>query len=343
MPERDSNILVDILKLCLQIDEKAVDIYRHFWKTCKDESLRNFWEKKTAEEARHVVLWDKLGALAVKGDLPNIFDEPSKVKDELGAIVSNIGKLFKAVDCQDLTKSFLLALRMEFYTLHPAFSMLFRLVNDMQIEKLPEEHYEEHLGDFFEVIKHHKALSPELEFISETIRHLWQSNERLAIETNTDGLTKIFNRRGFFYMIKPVAHIAQRNHLGVAMIMIDIDDFKKVNDENGHRAGDRALIQVAQLIKTNTRRSDIVGRYGGEEFCIFMLSDGNEPTMKVADKIRKAVEVETKSSIPLTISAGVAIGFIEGEVEREVEKLIRRADENLYLAKRSGKNLVIVK
>lgn len=340
---RDSGIVTDILKLCVSIDERAVQIYRTFMKACDDEELKAFWSDKAREETKHVNLWRKLIELDERGAVPNIFDEPSRIEEELKSIISSIDKLFQSMDCHDLNKSFLLALRMEFYALHPAFATLFRLVNDLQLEKLPEEHYGEHLKDFFDIIKSHDALSPELEFISETILHLWRDNERLAIESNTDGLTKILNRKGFFYAIRPLSYLAQRNHLHVAVAMADIDDFKKVNDEHGHQTGDGVLVQVARLIRTNIRKSDIVGRYGGEEFCIFILYSEKGSLMKMAEKIRKAVEEGTRSETPITISIGIGTGFIEKDADVEIDQLIRQADKCLYEAKSSGKNRVVLR
>ena len=342
--EQRSNVIVDILKLCVSIDKKAVMIYEHFSKTCNNEELREFWKQKSKEERRHVGLWKKLLSLAEDGAIPNIFDEPLRIEEELRSIISKIDVLFQSIEnCGDITKSFLLALRMEFYALHPAFAMLYRFINDAKQEKLFEEHYDEHLKDFFEIIKRHNALTPELEFLSETISHLWRDNERLAIEINTDGLTKIFNRKGFFDTIKPLVYVAQRNHLFVAIMMIDIDDFKKLNDTYGHQAGDQALARVANLIKVNIRQSDILGRYGGEEFCIFIPYTEKPSLMKVAEKIRREIEDGTRTGIPVTVSIGVASGYIETDAEKEIDELIKHADESLYQAKSSGKNVVVIR
>ena len=343
MMEKESNVIVDILTLCLAIDKHAVIIYGNFSKSCSNKELAAFWKQKSREEATHVGLWKKLLALAEDGAIPNIFDEPLRVKEELESIVSKIDRLSRSVtDCRDTAKSFLLALRMEFYALHPAFAMLFRFISDTRQEKLPETHYDDHLNDFFEIMKRQDTLTPELEFISETISHLWRENTRLAADNNTDGLTKVFNRKGFFNTITPLSYLAQRNRLPAAVVMIDIDDFKKINDTHGHQAGDRTLARVAELIRANTRKSDILGRYGGEEFCIFALSSEKAALEKFAEKIRREIEEGTRTSIPVTVSIGAASGVLEREAEKGVESLIKRADECLYRAKDAGKNVVVL-
>jgi len=337
-------MLTDILNLCVSIDRKAATVYKNFSKTCGDQELRAFWKQKAEEEVGHLCLWKKLRELAKSGALPDVFQEPQRITGELKAILSKIDILFRSSEGRfDVTKSFLTALRLEFYALHPAFAILFRLVRDMQLGEFSEGHYEDHLRDFFEIIRRRDVLTPELEFISETIWHLWRENERLALETNTDGLTKILNRKGFFNAIKPLAYTAQRNRLAAAVAMIDIDDFKKLNDTFGHQAGDEALALVASLIKANIRKSDILGRYGGEEFCIFVLYRDKRTLRKFAEKIRREVEDGTRTFIPLTVSIGIASGRIRQDVEREIDRLLSSADQCLYLAKDAGKNAVVLR
>ncbi len=338
-------MLTDILDLCVSIDRKAASVYKNFSKTCDDQELRAFWKQKAEEEVGHLGLWRKLREFAKSGALPDVFDEPQRVTEELRTILSKIDVLFQqpSKESPDVTKSFLTALRLEFYALHPAFAILFRLVRDMQLGEFPEGHYEDHLKDFFEIIRRRDVLTPELEFISETIWHLWRENERLALESNTDGLTKILNRKGFFNAIKPLAYTAQRNRLAAALVMIDIDDFKKLNDTYGHQEGDKALALVASLLRKNIRKSDILGRYGGEEFCIFILYKDRRTLMKFAEKIRREIEDGTKTFLPLTVSIGIAAGRIGKDVEKEIDRLLSCADQCLYQAKDAGKNVVVLK
>ncbi|MHB1382486.1 MAG: GGDEF domain-containing protein, partial [Thermoleophilia bacterium] len=163
---------------------------------------------------------------------------------------------------------------------------------------------------------------------------------KLAILSTTDELTGLLNRRGFFQSIKPLLHLAQRNGNHVSFLICDLDDFKKVNDTHGHQAGDRVLKQVANVLKSNVRASDVVGRYGGEEFVICFSTIGKNSVIRMAEKIRESVRSETAGDIPVTISIGIAGSKLGQDVDTDMEKLIRRADDYLYQAKNKGKNQV---
>jgi len=125
-------------------------------------------------------------------------------------------------------------------------------------------------------------------------------------------------------------------------MMIDIDNFKKNNDTYGHQKGDELLVVIADSIKVDVRRSDIVGRYGGEEIVVF-LSNIDKAVLKiVGEKIKSSVEERTKKLIPVTISIALSHNKIVSDPDKELNDLIRIADKNLYRAKEQGRNRVVV-
>ena len=125
-------------------------------------------------------------------------------------------------------------------------------------------------------------------------------------------------------------------------MMVDIDHFKRVNDTYGHATGDRVLQAVGKLLARNTRTSDLIGRYGGEEYILFLSPVKPEKLTDIAEKLRRLVEEETKKDIPVTVSIGVAHGLIQSAPEREVDGLIQEADRCLYQAKEGGRNRAVV-
>ena len=126
-------------------------------------------------------------------------------------------------------------------------------------------------------------------------------------------------------------------------MMIDINKFKKVNDALGHLKGDEMLIHVAKIIKNNIRTSDILGRYGGEEFVIFLPSIEPNSLHNIADIIRAKVEKETKKYIRVTISIGLSCGVLHDKIiDEEVKELLNKADTCLFEAKKTGGNKVIM-
>lgn len=158
-----------------------------------------------------------------------------------------------------------------------------------------------------------------------------------------DDLTGLNNRAAFFHDAKRMFELCrrQRGYLGSALMM-DIDHFKKVNDAHGHAAGDDVLRSVGELMNRRVRRTDICGRYGGEELCIWLPSTNTAGAMKVAEDIRAAVEAleftAPKGSFKVTISIGVASA--DEEDPGEFEDVLKRADEALYHSKDTGRNRV---
>ena len=157
-----------------------------------------------------------------------------------------------------------------------------------------------------------------------------------------DALTGLFSRNIFQARLTDECAQSLRLNHPLAVMMIDVDHFKKVNDTYGHLAGDKVLQDIAQIMQSLVRGEDCVARYGGEEFVIMLPQTPKNGALLVAEKIRKKVErypfyLEGTGTISLTISIGVAI-FPEDT--KDIKWLIELADQALYLAKRKGRNLI---
>ena len=163
--------------------------------------------------------------------------------------------------------------------------------------------------------------------------------ERIRQLSYLDGLTGIFNRRFFELRIMQEIERARRSGAGMAIIMADIDQFKRLNDEFGHLLGDEVLRQVSSLFHQQLRKIDVVCRYGGEEFALLLTQTNAQHAMGVAEKLRKLVESWQFPGVPraVTLSAGVA-AFPDHGGGRE--ELIHAADTGLYAAKQAGRNQV---
>ncbi len=163
--------------------------------------------------------------------------------------------------------------------------------------------------------------------------------ERVKQLAYLDGLTGIFNRRHFEMRILEEIERARRYNTAMAIIMADIDHFKRLNDEFGHVLGDEVLRQVSSLFHQQVRRIDVVCRYGGEEFCVLLTQANSEQAMSIADKLRKMVAGWQFPGVPctVTISAGVA-AFPQHGTTRD--QLVKAADAALYAAKQAGRNQV---
>ncbi|AEJ20092.1 response regulator [Gracilinema caldarium] len=166
----------------------------------------------------------------------------------------------------------------------------------------------------------------------------FQYKKRLELMAVTDGLTGLYNHRFIFERLEEEHAKVSRYGRPLSVIMLDIDNFKHVNDTFGHRTGDVVIQSVAHAIMANIRKSDVAGRYGGEEFLILLPETGLSAAKVVAEKIRSTVaqlRFETKD-LGITISAGV----VQAQKDESYETLVNKADTNLYNAKRGGKNQV---
>jgi diguanylate cyclase (GGDEF)-like protein len=156
--------------------------------------------------------------------------------------------------------------------------------------------------------------------------------DRITREARHDSLTGLLGHRALHETLELLAERDEKERFSVAII--DIDDFKQVNDNHGHQTGDRALCEVAEALRRNVRGRDSVFRVGGEEFCVIMPGLARSDAVEVAERLRQAV-ADLDFDAPLRISAGVA-SFPADAASRE--RLLASADSALYDAKRSGKN-----
>jgi diguanylate cyclase (GGDEF)-like protein len=169
---------------------------------------------------------------------------------------------------------------------------------------------------------------------------LREAYDRIITLTCTDPLTGIANRRIFRESLDGAISFAQRQHTPLSIIMVDLDDFKSVNDNFGHNAGDLVLQAFAGLLRENSRQEDLAARWGGEEFIMMLPGSSAQAATVLCGRLRRRWE-ETDCpdfGISLTASFGVA-AYQPGETS---DTLIGRADAALYEAKRLGKNQVIM-
>jgi diguanylate cyclase (GGDEF)-like protein len=166
--------------------------------------------------------------------------------------------------------------------------------------------------------------------------HYFEKAQQLAY---VDGLTGIYNRRYFEMQIATEIERASRYQGRMTAIMVDIDNFKRLNDEFGHLLGDEVLRQVSNVFVQQLRKVDVVCRYGGEEFAILVPQTSGANALEVAEKLRRAVAAFRFPGVPVkvTISAGVAEYPTHG---RTRDELVAAADAALYASKEAGRNRV---
>ena len=168
-------------------------------------------------------------------------------------------------------------------------------------------------------------------------------NEELRRLTITDPMTGLHNRRHFDAIMETDLALSRRHNEVSSIIIIDLDHFKNINDTFGHKTGDRVLIHVANILKSNLRKTDTICRIGGEEFAVISRRAGIEDAMTVGEKLRKAVEMNPlqagKNCISLTISIGIS-SLSSTKQNTQPDDIFRKADTALYFSKEHGRNRV---
>ncbi|WP_432262726.1 sensor domain-containing diguanylate cyclase [Cupriavidus sp. TMH.W2] len=181
---------------------------------------------------------------------------------------------------------------------------------------------------------------------AEQLRRRLETEHQLKVLANTDGLTDLATRRTLDSALDTEWRRASRHHQPLAILMIDVDEFKLFNDRYGHTAGDAALRMVARCVRENIRRpGDVAGRYGGEEFCVLLPNTDLVGALMVADKIRASVEAQNEPHAfsehgRVTVSIGVSVHSGDTRDGDSAAGYLHRADENLYAAKAAGRNCV---
>ncbi|WP_456450698.1 GGDEF domain-containing protein [Hydrogenimonas sp.] len=188
-----------------------------------------------------------------------------------------------------------------------------------------------------------KDLLAELEHANDIIRSLEREIEELQKQSNIDPLTKLFNRKALEIDSHELLKHGDERNLDLVALMIDADDFKKINDTFGHVAGDKVLILLAKLFKSSIREYDRAYRYGGEEFLIIFNRAKKEDAVKVAERIMQLVRNNKLIYKNQVIRITLSMGLTEHQKGDTLETLIERADAAVYEAKKSGKDRLVIR
>ena len=201
-----------------------------------------------------------------------------------------------------------------------AFYLIYKAITEMGLEKP------------------HQILFRNLKQSETALRNALEEVERLAI---TDSLTGLYNHRHLFELAGHEFQRAHRYRLPLSVMMLDIDEFKRVNDTHGHAIGDQVLQGVAECCRKELREVDVIGRYGGDEFVALLPETGLSAACQVAERLRKSIAeraLDTKAGrVTVTVSLGVAV-LDDKHLTPEI--LLDRADKALYVAKQNGRNRV---
>jgi diguanylate cyclase (GGDEF)-like protein len=167
--------------------------------------------------------------------------------------------------------------------------------------------------------------------------------KKLELVARTDPLTRLSNRRDFLEKFKHEVNRFERGKSPFSVVVGDVDDFKQVNDRYGHDCGDYVLLTISNILRTNTRKLDIIARWGGEEFILLLPGTSLVGAVKVAEAIRGKIAVEPYCYMGHQLAVTMSFGVCQYEPELSLDECIKIADEAMYEGKHSGKNRVVMK
>ncbi|CAN5475528.1 diguanylate cyclase [soil metagenome] len=191
--------------------------------------------------------------------------------------------------------------------------------------------------DITKVEQKNQQLVEMLRQLGEAQERVQKQNEELSRLAARDVLTGCLNRRSFHEQVATLFALSKRERSPLSTIMVDLDHFKSIHDNYGHSRGDDVLREVGRILREAVRASDVVCRYGGEEFCVLLPSTSLDAAGAVAEKLRSAISASQIAELSITASLGMSCTSLQAE---SPQKLVDQADEALYDSKRAGRNRV---
>lgn len=327
-----------VLELCVELDLIAGETYAALAAATDNEQLRVVFAHMAEEEQQHVDWWTDLIFAWESGLVPDIVDEHdvamrlSEVKTDIEQTVS---ERFDSLSSDEMLD---LASRLEFSMLDSVFGELVELMQPgsrVDVNKA----YAAHVLRLVDAIERHYSRNGLARFLARVLKRAFRDQQRLASLAVRDQLTGLLNRRGLLGHLKQWISWSARYDRPLAVLLLDVDRFKNLNDALGHAAGDLALQAVAAALQETIRDSDIVGRYGGDEFLILAPETGEadlELLMeRVVVKIRTTpIEIDGR---PISLSVSVGGACAHGNAAN-VEAITAAADRSLYSAKAGGRD-----
>lgn len=331
-----------ILDQCVEMDRFAEATYRAMAAATKDPELEAVFSRMAVEEANHLAWWSDLATAWDNGLVPDVVADSQGLEQHMANLFTELHALTPAdfSDVSDDTK-LELAVHMEFFMIDPIFGELLDLTEPGGARK-HREAYARHLERIIGAVETFYSRGELASFLARVLRRAWRDNLALAAFATRDPLTTLYNRRGLMAHLDQWMSWAMRYGRPFGILLADVDDFKHINDTYGHSVGDMALRSIAQALSDTVRGSDMVARYGGDEFAIIAPEASLEDLAQLAERLVDAV---SKKSIPdwdgspvyLHISIGGAVAAAAATDGSGLDAILATADRSLYHAKAAGK------
>jgi diguanylate cyclase (GGDEF)-like protein len=335
----------NLLGQCEAIDALARDVYSRLADTCEDPEIRDLMLELAADEQEHCTWWSELLDAWERGLLPDIVGDDQSVVADMETRLCEMRLLIPedtaSLSCEE---ALTIAAQLEFYMIDPIFGELIELVEPATAE-VRNASYQDHLGRLTDAIIKRAPDGSHSALLGRLLERVWHDNRLLASYANRDGLTGLLNRRALNAHMAQWTAWAMRYGRALGVLLMDVDFFKDVNDTYGHPVGDRALLAVATAVRDTVRDSDLVARYGGDEFAVIAPEADSAQLSALGTRILAAVRdipvAVNGEELSLSVSIGAATAS-DGLAEdpHPAERLFSAADRSLYAAKEAGRDRV---
>lgn len=334
----------EILELCVEMDLLAQRAYRVMSLHCDNTDLAKTFKKMADEEGTHVSWWNDLLGAWERGLLPDLVNDTDVLTARLTGLRTELesaipGSLQERSDDEMLAT----AARIEFFMIDPIFGELIDLTEPARADRRHEA-YSAHLQRLIEAIEHHYEEGSLATFLAGILNRTWRDNLALSVYATRDPLTGIHNRRALDTHLRQWSAWSARYGRPIGVALVDIDLFKGINDARGHAFGDIALCAIADALRRAIRSSDLLVRYGGDEFAI--IAPETEPVefdgllKRIVETVRNIDLRDARGDrVPLSVSTGGAVAVDPpASYPRSPDQLLAAADQSLYSAKQSGRD-----
>ncbi|MDY0341557.1 MAG: diguanylate cyclase [Coriobacteriia bacterium] len=334
----------EILDLCVKMDVFADRLYQSLARDCTEPELAAFFACMAEDEAQHTDWWQGLLGSWERGLLPDLVNDTTDLTERL----TNAYAELEAIDLDSLgslsvEQMLALATKVEFFMIDPVFGELIELTEPAQAGKRHVV-YQTHVQRLVNEISQRFPADSLAAVLATSLTRAWIDTIRLSTYATHDSLTGLRNRRALHTHLPQWAAWSARYGHPLAVLLIDIDRFKHVNDLHGHAMGDVALQVVATALRQAVRESDLVVRYGGDEFAVLAPETGQAECTELCTRLLESVQATSVTApngdvLHFTVSIGCVVSHdAAGSEPRSTESLLAAADRSLYAAKQTGRN-----